>query len=120
MDYKISYERGPDFIRIVASGEIKAEDTAKMAIDGLAAGEKAGCIAFLIDYRECVVADSAVDTFEFMSGLEKLGIPRDAKIGLVVHQDFDKHDFAETVAVNRGWQVQYFKDIHAAEEWLCG
>jgi hypothetical protein len=53
-----------------------------------------------------------------MSGLDKMGVPRDTKIAVVMDRDLEKHGFAETVAVNRGWFIRYFTDLKEAERWL--
>lgn len=118
MKYTILPEASGHFIRIVAFGAIRAEDTASMVMDGLAAAEEAGFTAFLVDYRRCIVSDSTLETFDFMSRLGDLGIPRQAKIAVVISRDETEHHFAETVAVNRGWNIRYFGSLEAAEHWL--
>ena len=64
MEYEIAFEKSLHFIRIITRGEIRAEDTAKMALDGLAVGKEVGCEVFLIDYRKSTVSDSLTNTYK--------------------------------------------------------
>ena len=118
MKYDLTMEPGGRFVHIVASGEIQAAETARMAKAGLALAREAGCRRYLIDYRQTTVADTTIDTYEFMSNLEKIGITRKDRIAFVMAQDEDAHRFAETVARNRGSHIRYFIDSENAVDWL--
>ena len=119
MEWDIFYDEPNALIKVTVEGKIHAQRTAEMAIQGIKLAREKNCEKFLIDYRLADVEDSVLDTYTFMENLENLGITHKDKIAIVYSKDKEKHYFAETVAVNRGWaNIHYFFDIDSATNWL--
>lgn len=72
----------------------------------------------LCDERDLEYRLGTLDTFESAEFLARQA-PRLAKIAIVCNEKFtaDGH-FWETVAVNRGLTVRFFKDMESARQWL--
>lgn len=120
MKWQIVYDEKNKIVRVTVEGIIMAKETAKMAIQGIKFAREINCNKFLIDYLHTRVGDSIVDTYQFMEGLEKLGITYKDSIALVYSKDRESHHFAETVAINRGWiNIKYFQnEMNEAIQWL--
>lgn len=119
MKWNIFHDESNGIINVVVEGQIQAQKTAEMAIQGIEFARENNCNKFLIDYRLADVKDSTMDTYNFMANLEKLGLSHTDKIAIIYSQDKKKHHFAETVAVNRGWSnIHYFFEIDSATNWL--
>ncbi len=119
MQWSISYDESDALIQVKVEGRLLARSTAEMALQGVDLARQKDCNKFLIDYSLAEVADSAADTYAFMKDLPALGITRTDRIAIVYARDRDKHAFAETVAVNRGWtNVKYFPEPDSAKAWL--
>jgi hypothetical protein len=118
MEYNISMEPENRFVLIEESGTGDLEETIHMTRDALAFGSRTGCSRYLVDCRKSPMDFSTIDTFQFITGLEDLGVPRYSRIAVVYALDHSKHRFAENVAVNRGWSIRYFEDYPEAVRWL--
>jgi uncharacterized protein (UPF0371 family) len=119
MEWIITYDEQKALVNVTVEGVIVAQRTAEMAIQGIKFAREKNWNRFLIDYTRADVGDSTIDTYQFMTGLEKLGITHKDCIAIVYSRDKEEHYFAETVAVNRGWEnIKYFFDMDKAIIWL--
>ena len=119
MTYEIVFDSEKRIIRLTAHGRIVPGRVGPMAIEAIEVSKLHGCPYLLIDYGDAVVAVSNHAIFEFMSGLEKIGLNSSMTIAVVYSRDEDHHRFAETVARNRGWYgLRYFDEYGAAGDWI--
>jgi len=119
MTWQIEYSEAQDLVTVTVKGQINAAETAKMALEGIALARENNSNRFLIDYSHTQVQDTSLDTYEFMSGLEQLGIKRSDHIAFIIVRNKEAHHFAETVAANRGWiNLRYFSTREEALTWL--
>jgi len=119
MEWSIIYNEQNALIEITVEGTIVSQQTAQMAMQRIKIARKENCNKFLIDYTDAVVGDSTIETYQFMTGLERLGITHQDSLAIVHSNDYVQHHFAETVAMSRGWSnIQYFSDREEAIDWL--
>ncbi len=119
MSFLVIFDPVKSVVEAKIIGELRAEITRDAALEGIRIARENNGYKFLVDYRQAVVMDSPIDTYEFMNALEALGFKRTDRIALVYVGDMAQHRFAETVARNRGWPgIAYFSDMEAARKWL--
>jgi hypothetical protein len=77
------------------------------------------CQRFLFDMTQAEIIGGAIETFK--SGTVPLDVDHSQKrqkIALVYSGDIANHKFMETVAVDRGYNLQVFNQLDKAVEWL--
>jgi hypothetical protein len=121
MAHDIRLIRLKDFLRTDDTGTIDLQSS-KRALKDLAAA----CAAHanhhvLIDVREATSKMSAVEVWELARSLEECGLGRDNRIAIVNHpkDEFDRADFFEWCASNRGYYFRAFRDFENALFWLA-
>jgi hypothetical protein len=77
-----------------------------------------GLNKYLFDMRESQSKEALPNIYKFVSDLEKFGFRRSEKIALLYESDEMHHKFAESVAVNIGFQVKAFRSEKEALDWL--
>lgn len=77
-----------------------------------------GINRYLFDMREAQSIEALPNIYKFVSDLEAFGFTRSEKIALLYESDEIHHKFAETVAVNIGYQVKAFMSEKEALAWL--
>ena len=119
MQYTVDFDESAWLVRCKVAGAIQVDRVAAMVADGLVVARMHACRCALIDCREATARDSTTETFEIMSGLDRLGLERSDPIAVVYPKGAWSPRFAETVARNRGWRsIRFFTDLSAAEDWL--
>ncbi len=77
---------------------------------------------FLIDLREADFRESFTESYLFAGSLDRFGVRRSDKIAILIDPDIpeqrSRQRFSETVAVNRGFDIQVFGDETEAVKWL--
>jgi hypothetical protein len=73
---------------------------------------------YLFDVREAQSIEALPNIYKFVSDLETFGFTRSEKIALLYTSDEMHYKFAETVAVNVGYQVKAFISEKKALAWL--
>lgn len=82
------------------------------------ATQPTGCGKILCDETALIYAPGTIDTFESARFISKHA-PDVAKVAIVCRpENINDADFWETVAVNRGLYVEFFKNMADAEKWL--
>ena len=119
MKWIITHNQEYNFVEIIVQGTIKAIDTVQMTHEGLSLARSINSSKFLIDYSSTEVADSTMDTYGFMSNLSNIGITHQDRISILISCNQYEHDFAETIAINRGWSnIKYHNNREKAVAWL--
>jgi hypothetical protein len=110
-----------DFLRTHASGTIDLETSKQVLRDIVAACREHPNHNVLIDSRETTNHMSALEVWQVAASLEKSGL--DPEIRLAIVNDpkdaFDRADFFETCAANRGFNIRAFRDFEKALYWLA-
>ncbi len=73
---------------------------------------------YVFDMREAQSIEALPNIYKFVSDLETFGFTRSEKIALLYTSDEMHHKFAESVAVNVGFQVKAFISEREALAWL--
>ena len=120
MKWKISHIPKSNIIHITTKGNMTVEMLNKMVMEALENSKKYNSLSFLVDHRKVIVKCSFRDAFDRPKELQTLGLPRKSRVAEVVSEsNLEIFRFFETVSRNRGYQIQIFKDIKPAKEWLC-
>ena len=73
MTYLVTFDPVKCVVEAKIIGELRAEITRDAALAGIRVARENNAHKFLVDYRQAVVMDSTIDTYEFMNALEALG-----------------------------------------------
>ena len=118
MDYLIEYDTENEIVRVTVQGEIDVEGAIAIMLKAVAFGREKGCNRFLFDQRQSHANVIFFKHFKMMANLQRLGLKRTDRAVALVARQMGIHAFAETVAVNRGWQVKLITDDDEAIKWL--
>ena len=123
MAYKLNFQDEGGVLLVEISGEREKEELVKSARE---AWREIASKTFEAKVIKILVISSAtgkypaLDAFLINSRLDECGLHRDWKIAFVNLDRASYQDikFAETVAVNRGFDLGIFKDEFSARRWL--
>ena len=76
------------------------------------------CYRFLVDYRKAELRLDLVDLYDRPALYEETGMPRTARIAIMLGPNRKDSQFIETVTANRGYSVRIFEDRDEAIAWL--
>lgn len=115
--YKFEVEN--DLLKVTATGSDDGlEDVKNYGIAIMEAAMETNCLKILCDETGLKYQLGTFDNFESARFISEHA-PAVAKVAIVCNPEFiAEAEFWETVAVNRGLQVKFFKDIIHAKDWL--
>ncbi|MEE9553167.1 MAG: hypothetical protein V3W18_02625 [candidate division Zixibacteria bacterium] len=119
MEFKVSYDRDHDCIRITFDGEVVESELQKLASKLIKVSKEHGCRFILNDMRNATISLSTTDIYNLPKQLTDWGIGHDLKRAIVINKYKDLR-FFETVSKNTGQNVQVFTDADEAMHWLKG
>jgi len=113
----------PDTATVVASG------SGRLCLDdmrGIAEGatnllQENKASRVLLDCSDAILDVKVVDVFYLPDCYDKVGVPRSARIALILpktRQPSGMYEFYETVCRNRGYICRLFDTQQSAEQWL--
>ena len=119
MTYKLTIDQKPAYLHIIVTGQNTAENVARYMKDVLRECIIRNCRRLLIEERLEGKRLGTLDVFQIVSQ----GTMRsEGKISAMAYVDVNTEgklmQFAETVAVNRGFPVKVFATVRDAESWL--
>ncbi|MGD0399246.1 MAG: hypothetical protein ABSC04_10080 [Syntrophobacteraceae bacterium] len=109
-----------DFIRVAPEGDFDLEESRKLLME--IASATAGLVDYeiIIDTRKAEIEMSPTDLWYLAAELSKLreAFFRRKTAVLCPLEEFDRAEFFELCAKNRGFQVKAFTSFEDAIEWL--
>ena len=119
MTYQLSIEQKPTHLHVIVTGENTKQNVASYLEEICRACEDRGCPRVLVEERLEGPRLATMDVYDLASMSGGRPIPAVKAIAYVdVHTASDMMQFAETVAVNRGFPMKVFPAVAEAEEWL--
>lgn len=120
MEYTTEFDEATEIYTVRVTGRHKRpEDSLVLQQLARKVGEEQECQRFLFDMTLAEIIGGTMETFETGT------VPADQdhkqtgqRIALVYTGDLSEHEFMETVAVNRGYQLRVFDRMDEALEWL--
>ena len=121
MNLNIQLVRQADFIRTTPTGELDMNSTKELLRTLAAAGSTGDDKPMLVDIRKTSSILKKVDVFELASSLIVYGKTFRRKTAILARDDdsFDRANFFELVAKNRGYNVNAFTSFEEAIVWLA-
>lgn len=121
MEYTTRHETDRGICAVAVTGTVqRPHDSVTLQQYARDFGSEHDCRRFLFDLTRAQIVGSTTDSFQAGT------VPADADrsqraqaIALVYAPGTGDQTFMETVAVNRGYNVRVFNDIHEAREWLA-
>jgi hypothetical protein len=104
-------------IAVHVTGELTFPIVRQLMTDTIAMTQTTGAHNVLVDARDNTGPATTMEEYDLGTLLAEhrhLGL----RFALVVNDDLPVHYFFETVAVNRGMSVRYFKEYEKALAWL--
>ena len=118
MDFSIEHDVEHNIVVIRARGPQDVTHARAAVAEAMAVARPAYVSRFLFDVRNTEVVDSFMDSFSVMADLASVGFKPTDRIAVLFTIQAKKHEFSETVAVNRGWTIRYFREEAEALQWL--
>lgn len=120
MEYQIRVSDDGSYIEIVSFIDVDRVSAFKHTVEAHILGRELGIDLFLVDYRLARNLDQPSVRFEFANQtlLNTEMINPRAVVAVVVDKDDSSHDFSETLMLNVGLNVRYFRDIEQAKQHL--
>ena len=121
MDLNIQLVRQYDYIKTTPTGELDMASTKELLRTLAAASSEGEEKSMLVDIRKTSSILKKVDVFELASTLIEYGKTFRRKTAILARDDdsFDRANFFELVAKNRGYNVNAFTSFEAAIVWLA-
>jgi hypothetical protein len=119
MAISYSFEVQDQLLRVKAKGkDDNLEQVEEYGMAVIAAALSSGCIRILCDESELEYTLGTIDNYESAKFISE-NSPHVVRVALVCKpEQYEDASFWETVAVNRGLVVRFFKSISEAEDWL--
>lgn len=119
MTIEYAIEADGSLLHVKAWGEDDdLEDVMRYGQALLAAAVEHNCYKVLCDERALIYKITTFDIYQSAKRMAEL-VPNLAQVAIVFNPKFSADaKFWETVAVNRGLKVSFFKDMDEAEAWL--
>lgn len=120
MQLDIEIVNPTDFIKTTLTGELDIISTKKALAEIADSANEHKLRPIMIDLRNTSSILNKVDLFELGSGLMEYGIAYRKKTALLTRDDdsFERANFFELVARNRGYFVKSFTNFEEAIMWL--
>lgn len=119
MSYQLNIDQKPTHLHVIVTGENSKENVARYIEDVFRECADRKCPRVLVEEHLDGPRLSMMDVFDLASMGGGRPIPAVKAIAFVVVQTAsDMMQFAETVAVNRGFPMKAFATVADAEEWL--
>ncbi|MBN2185581.1 MAG: hypothetical protein JW746_09660 [Candidatus Krumholzibacteriota bacterium] len=117
---KVKIIRARDFLNIDADGILDFEMSKEILIKIALAKKPPADFEVLIDLRDAELDLSTMDVWYLVDELGKHHEAFQRKMALLTSSGsaFDRVEFFETCAVNRGFEVEAFTDFEEAINWL--
>jgi hypothetical protein len=120
MEYTTEFDEAKEICTVHVTGLHKRpEDSLTLQQLARDIGDEHGCQRFLFDMTQAEIIAQTIDTYKTGT------VPVDSnhkqarqKIALVYAGNLAEHNFMETVAVNRGYQLRVFDKMDKALEWI--
>ena len=121
MNLNIQLVRQSDYIKTTPTGELDMESTKQLLLTLAAASSSGQERPMLIDTRKTSSILKKSDVFELASTLIEYGKTFRRKTAILARDDdsFDRANFFELVARNRGYNVNAFTSFEEAIVWLA-
>jgi hypothetical protein len=121
MDYHLTITERPSYLHAAVSGPNTRENVLRFLKEAYEACVARGRTSVLL---EMVLTGPGLDTSSIFAVIaERSGdgakLRKIAYVDLSEARDDSKARFAETVAVNRGVNVRFFRDVAEAQRWLA-
>jgi hypothetical protein len=120
MELKARIVLATDFIIATPDGVLNLEKSKDLLRNITDTSEGHGDFHILVDFRKTDIKLSTVEIWEICKELSKYGETFKRKIAIVVREDgnFEKVQFFELCAINRGFKINPFTDFEEAIMWL--
>jgi stage II sporulation SpoAA-like protein len=121
MSYQLTIEEKPRYLHLTATGTHTAENARRFLFDAYEASLKRNSTAVLLELNFVGSSLPAGRIFDIVTeGSRRAAqLRRIAYVDRSSERDPTSMQFAATVAMNRGVNVQLFRDLESAERWLC-
>ena len=121
MNLNIQLVRQSDYIKTTPTGELDMASTKQLLLTLAAASSSREERPMLIDIRKTSSILKKADVFELASTLIEYGKTFRRKTAILARDDdsFDRANFFELVARNRGYNVNAFTSFEEAIVWLA-
>ena len=121
MNLNTQLVRQSDYIKTAPTGELDMESTKQLLLTLAAASSSGEERPMLIDIRKTSSILKKSDVFELASTLIEYGKTFRRKTAILARDDdsFDRANFFELVARNRGYNVNAFSSFEEAIIWLA-
>lgn len=105
-------------ISVDVTGRVDRELWEQQVRESVKEAAARSCFRFLVDYRLAEMRLHLIDLYERPAVYGEAGMPRWARIALMLPSAGKDPEFIETVTANHGYSVKVFTDTEEAITWL--
>ncbi|HSP87323.1 MAG TPA: hypothetical protein VLN45_04270 [Ignavibacteriaceae bacterium] len=120
MPYKIYPSEDSSYITLQVEGDFTAKDSMERNLEAHSIAKKLGINKFFVDVTNARNTDTIINNYQFAyeDMRKESGIDKNSIVAIVVSPEDHSHDFVETVAMNSGLNVRFFRDKEKALEYI--
>ncbi len=123
MPYDVSIEAQENFIKVEISGTRRPDSAVDDSVDlwgRVAAASRDHGVDRILAVFRVVGRLSPIDAYDIVARTDEFGWSHAFKMAVVDlnRETLEDNLFAETVAVNRAYQIMVFDNVEDAQEWL--
>ena len=119
MKYEISISKSETYVKVKVNETISAEMARDFAEEAIKKANQHNIKKFLIDVRGTRNVAGHLENYLFAyENVNRFGLDRNSRIGVIVSPGDKSHDFVETVLMNAGYNCCLFLEEYSAIEWL--
>lgn len=120
MSYTLSHIDEVKIVSLGIKGITDKVEFAKQFIDAVQMGHRLDYNRYLFDLTESHIKGEAISNFKYLFKeiSEKIKIPHNTKIAILVDRTEYSYDFLETVGIHFDIKVEYFEKRKKAEYFL--
>jgi hypothetical protein len=107
-----------EILSVDVTGRVDRDLWEQQVSDSVREAVTASCFKFLVDYRRAEMKLHLIDLYERPAVYMESGMPRWARIALMLPSAGRDPEFIETVTANHGYSVRVFTDTEEAIGWL--
>lgn len=119
MQVRTTYVKAGNYIRSDISGDLDPDTARQASLKARDLAEQTGAKKFLVNMKDATDLFRTLERYKYASSMQQRSCQHNERFALVFPDGHAERQFAEDVAVNRGFNLRTFESVDGAVQWLC-